>query len=142
MRASAEPLDHAPGGVRRFILRRLKVPHEERGHEQRGREDEEQLRGGDGALDRVHKYFVMQSTCQVKADGPTDQSESVYCAAKWGARGYGEALKSEAKGTRARSGRAWWDEHTILARAAKTRRRYRSPSADQPNFKYFHAKQA
>jgi short-subunit dehydrogenase len=29
-------------------------------------------------------------------------NESVYCAAKWGARGYGEALKAEAKGTRAR----------------------------------------
>jgi short-subunit dehydrogenase len=29
-------------------------------------------------------------------------SESVYCAAKWGARGYGEALKAEAKGTKAR----------------------------------------
>jgi short-subunit dehydrogenase len=29
-------------------------------------------------------------------------NETVYCAAKWGARGYGEALKAEAKGTRAR----------------------------------------
>jgi uncharacterized protein len=29
-------------------------------------------------------------------------NESVYCAAKWGARGYTEALKAEAKGTRAR----------------------------------------
>jgi short-subunit dehydrogenase len=29
-------------------------------------------------------------------------NESVYCAAKWGARGYGEALKAEAKGTKAR----------------------------------------
>jgi uncharacterized protein len=29
-------------------------------------------------------------------------NESIYCAAKWGARGYGEALKAEAKGTRAR----------------------------------------
>src|SRR5712671_6595621 len=26
-------------------------------------------------------------------------NETVYCAAKWGARGYGEALKAEAKGT-------------------------------------------
>jgi len=29
-------------------------------------------------------------------------NETVYCAAKWGARGYGEALKAEAKGTKAR----------------------------------------
>ena len=29
-------------------------------------------------------------------------NESVYCAAKWGARGYTEVLKAEAKGTRAR----------------------------------------
>jgi len=29
-------------------------------------------------------------------------NETVYCAAKWGARGYSEALKAEAKGTRAR----------------------------------------
>ena len=29
-------------------------------------------------------------------------NESVYCAAKWGARGYGEALKAEAKGTNVR----------------------------------------
>jgi short-subunit dehydrogenase len=29
-------------------------------------------------------------------------NESVYCAAKWGVRGYGEALKAEAKGTKAR----------------------------------------
>jgi short-subunit dehydrogenase len=29
-------------------------------------------------------------------------NESVYCAAKWGARGYGESLKAEAKGSRAR----------------------------------------
>lgn len=29
-------------------------------------------------------------------------NESVYCAAKWGARGYSEALRAEAKGTRAR----------------------------------------
>jgi NAD(P)-dependent dehydrogenase (short-subunit alcohol dehydrogenase family) len=29
-------------------------------------------------------------------------NESVYCAAKWGARGYTEALKAEAKGTKAR----------------------------------------
>lgn len=29
-------------------------------------------------------------------------NESVYCAAKWGARGYTEVLKTEAKGTRAR----------------------------------------
>src|SRR3954452_9565748 len=29
-------------------------------------------------------------------------NEPVYCAAKWGARGYGEALKAEAKGTKAR----------------------------------------
>ena len=29
-------------------------------------------------------------------------NETVYCAAKWGARGYGEALKAEAKGTNAR----------------------------------------
>ena len=29
-------------------------------------------------------------------------NESVYCAAKWGARGYTEALRAEAKGTRAR----------------------------------------
>jgi short-subunit dehydrogenase len=28
--------------------------------------------------------------------------ESVYCAAKWGARGYSEALKAEAKGTKVR----------------------------------------
>jgi NAD(P)-dependent dehydrogenase (short-subunit alcohol dehydrogenase family) len=28
--------------------------------------------------------------------------ESVYCAAKWGARGYTDVLKAEAKGTRAR----------------------------------------
>jgi len=29
-------------------------------------------------------------------------NESVYCAAKWGARGYSEALRAEAKGTKAR----------------------------------------
>jgi len=29
-------------------------------------------------------------------------NESVYCAAKWGARGYTESLKAEAKGTKAR----------------------------------------
>jgi short-subunit dehydrogenase len=29
-------------------------------------------------------------------------NESVYCAAKWGARGYTEALKAEARGTKAR----------------------------------------
>jgi short-subunit dehydrogenase len=29
-------------------------------------------------------------------------NESVYCAAKWGARGYGESLKAEAKGSKAR----------------------------------------
>ena len=29
-------------------------------------------------------------------------NESVYCAAKWGARGYTEALKAEAKGTKAK----------------------------------------
>jgi NAD(P)-dependent dehydrogenase (short-subunit alcohol dehydrogenase family) len=29
-------------------------------------------------------------------------NESVYCAAKWGARGYSEALRAEAKGSRAR----------------------------------------
>ncbi|HXA18819.1 MAG TPA: SDR family oxidoreductase [Thermoanaerobaculia bacterium] len=29
-------------------------------------------------------------------------NESVYCAAKWGARGYTESLKTEAKGTKAR----------------------------------------
>ena len=29
-------------------------------------------------------------------------NESVYCAAKWGARGYTDVLKAEAKGTRAR----------------------------------------
>jgi short-subunit dehydrogenase len=29
-------------------------------------------------------------------------NETVYCAAKWGARGYTEALKAEAKGTKAR----------------------------------------
>ncbi len=29
-------------------------------------------------------------------------NESVYCAAKWGARGYSEALRAEAKGTRVR----------------------------------------
>ena len=29
-------------------------------------------------------------------------NESVYCAAKWGARGYTEVLKAEAKGTKAR----------------------------------------
>ncbi|HSY52554.1 MAG TPA: SDR family NAD(P)-dependent oxidoreductase [Thermoanaerobaculia bacterium] len=29
-------------------------------------------------------------------------NESVYCAAKWGARGYSEALKAEAKGTKVR----------------------------------------
>ena len=29
-------------------------------------------------------------------------NESVYCAAKWGARGYTDVLKTEAKGTRAR----------------------------------------
>src|SRR3954454_11613638 len=29
-------------------------------------------------------------------------NETVYCAAKWGARGYGEALKAEAKGTKVR----------------------------------------
>ncbi|HEV7429397.1 MAG TPA: SDR family NAD(P)-dependent oxidoreductase [Thermoanaerobaculia bacterium] len=29
-------------------------------------------------------------------------NETVYCAAKWGARGYSEALKAEAKGTKAR----------------------------------------
>lgn len=29
-------------------------------------------------------------------------NESVYCAAKWGARGYTEALRAEAKGTQAR----------------------------------------
>jgi short-subunit dehydrogenase len=29
-------------------------------------------------------------------------NESVYCAAKWGARGYTEALRTEAKGTKAR----------------------------------------
>lgn len=29
-------------------------------------------------------------------------NESVYCAAKWGARGYTEVLRAEAKGTRAR----------------------------------------
>src|SRR5207244_11960062 len=28
-------------------------------------------------------------------------NESVYCAAKWGARGYTEALRAEAKGTKA-----------------------------------------
>ena len=30
------------------------------------------------------------------------KDESVYCAAKWGARGYTEVLKAEAKGTKAR----------------------------------------
>ena len=30
------------------------------------------------------------------------ENESVYCAAKWGARGYTEVLKAEAKGTNAR----------------------------------------
>lgn len=30
------------------------------------------------------------------------RDESVYCAAKWGARGYTEVLKAEAKGTKAR----------------------------------------
>ena len=29
-------------------------------------------------------------------------NETVYCAAKWGARGYSEALRAEAKGTKAR----------------------------------------
>jgi len=29
-------------------------------------------------------------------------NESVYCAAKWGARGYSESLRAEAKGTKAR----------------------------------------
>src|SRR3954468_22386819 len=29
-------------------------------------------------------------------------NESVYCAAKWGARGYSDALRAEAKGTKAR----------------------------------------
>jgi short-subunit dehydrogenase len=29
-------------------------------------------------------------------------NESIYCAAKWGARGYTESLKAEAKGTKAR----------------------------------------
>ena len=29
-------------------------------------------------------------------------NESVYCGAKWGARGYSEALRAEAKGTNAR----------------------------------------
>lgn len=29
-------------------------------------------------------------------------NETVYCAAKWGARGYGEALRAEAKGTKLR----------------------------------------
>lgn len=45
-------------------------------------------------------------------------NESVYSAAKWGARGYGEVLKAEAKGTKARvmsvapggMDTAFWDE--------------------------------
>lgn len=38
------------------------------------------------------------STAALQAKG----NESVYCAAKWGGRGYTEVLKVEAKGTRAR----------------------------------------
>src|SRR6185312_2292911 len=65
-RPGTEPVDQAPGALGGFIGRRLKIPHEERGHEQRGWEDEEELRSGEGALDGVHGYFVMQSSWRVK----------------------------------------------------------------------------
>jgi hypothetical protein len=52
----------------RFIRRGLNVPHEERGHEQRGGQDKQQLDDGDGALNPFHIYFVMQSTFHVKSN--------------------------------------------------------------------------
>jgi len=68
MRASAVPIDDTDGGLRRFILRRLNVAQEERKHEQGGWEDEQEFEGGDVAANRVHVYFVMQSTspCQAR----------------------------------------------------------------------------
>jgi len=68
-RARAEPLHQPHGAVRRLILRRLEVPDEKRGHEEHGRQDKEQLRGGDGALEGVHECFVRQSLRWVKPDG-------------------------------------------------------------------------
>jgi hypothetical protein len=58
---SAEPVDHAKGGVGGLVLRGLDVPDEEGGHEERRWRNEEELRGGNGAIDRVHIYFVLQS---------------------------------------------------------------------------------
>jgi hypothetical protein len=41
--------------VCRLVLRGLHLPHEERDHEQRCREDEQQFHGGEGAFDRLPK---------------------------------------------------------------------------------------
>src|SRR5205085_2357432 len=53
------------------------------GHEQRGREDEEQLRGGDGALDRVHevlcnaKYMSSQGSSEWNFDSALRGGEEI-----------------------------------------------------------------
>jgi hypothetical protein len=66
VRAGAEPFNYAPGGFRGLIRRRLNIPREERGHEQRGRKHQEQLQDGKGMLYSFHEYSVMQSDIRVK----------------------------------------------------------------------------
>ena len=48
-----------------FILRRPEVAHDERSHEECGREDEHRLQAGDNAC--AHAHFVSQSTLQRQA---------------------------------------------------------------------------
>jgi hypothetical protein len=66
VRASAEPINNTAGGFRGLIRRRLNIPHEERGHEQRGRKDQEQLQDDKGMLYSFHGYSVIQSDILVK----------------------------------------------------------------------------
>ena len=62
------PGDDALGGVRRLILLRLQVAHEESGHEESGRSDQHQFQGGEDRSQGSHaelystNYFAMQST--------------------------------------------------------------------------------
>ena len=55
MRSRRVPVDNALRRVSRFILQRLHIARKECGHEQNGRENQQQFQSGYGALDGFHE---------------------------------------------------------------------------------------
>ena len=56
-----------------LVLLRLQVTHEERRHEEGGRQDEQQFRGGDGSFEGVHENFMTQSQAGRRRDGASTE---------------------------------------------------------------------